>query len=248
LKSGHAIKAYVQFVKKGSGIALTLSKKTARKNLEDADETMDTFTSKHLPTDEELESWTESYGSLLRSRPSKALEVETYKVCESRNQYHIVKTMGMKPRVAILPKCLATSFGIARPFDQRDYTFEAVTIGHQQHDDSEIAIVCAKPELITLKEEFKFSDSGRSFVAIIESVSAKAGVILRFSSGMTKLVSLRDITSPSTVTSSYSVGQIVRTCPKLTGKLSLKRVVINAAETQAAKRDQSALLSAFDKL
>ena len=123
----------MQFIKRGKGIALTLSKKKARKNVEDedADEGQESFTSKHLPTAEELESWKDSYGSLLRAKPSQTLDIATYKVCESRSQYHIVKTLdAKKPRVAILPKCLASSFGIARPFDQRNFTFEAVTIGH----------------------------------------------------------------------------------------------------------------------
>ena len=233
LKSGHAIKAYVQFVKRGSGIALTLSKKKARKNVEaDAgDEAQDTFTSKHLPSTEELDSWKDSYGSLLRAKPTQALDVATYKVCESHSQYHIVKTLETKkPRIAILPKCLATSFGISRPFDQREYTFEAVTVGHLSHEEKEIAIVCAKPDLISLKEELSFSDSGTSFVAIVESVSAKTGVTLRFSTGLTKVVALRDITNPSNVTETYSIGQVVRTAVKKNGKLSLKRSVICAAD------------------
>ena len=108
--------------------------------------------------------------------------------------------------------------------------------------------MCAKPELISLKEEFKFSDSGRSFVAIVENVSAKTGVTLRFSSGLTKLVAMRDITSPNVVTESYSIGQIVRTAPKKTGMLSLKRTVVCAADPQAIKRDSLTLISAFEKL
>lgn len=89
----------------------------------------------------------------------------------------------------MLPKCLATSYGIALPFDQKDFSFEAITICKAL----DFPIVCAKPELISLKEEFTFSDSGRTFVAIVENVSGKYGVTLRFSNGLTKLIPLKDV-------------------------------------------------------
>lgn len=142
----------------------------------------------------------------MRAKPNALLEVAQYKVCESRSTYHILKTLdAKKPKIAILPKCLATSFGIARPFDQKDHVFEALTIAHWSPKGSEdegdgsvqIAVVCAKPELISLKEEFRYvggEGSGRtSFVALVESVSAANGVTLRFSGGITKLIALRDV-------------------------------------------------------
>lgn len=117
-------------------------------------------------------------------------EVATYRVCESRSNFHIVKSLSQKkPTVAIMPKALSSSFGIALPFDQKDFSFEAVTIGKE----GDFLIVSAKPELIALKEEFVFSETGKSFIGLVESVSAKYGVKLRFSNGVTKLVSLRDV-------------------------------------------------------
>ena len=41
-----------------------------------------------------------------------------------------------------------------------------------------------------------FTEARHSYVAIVESVSGKSGVTLRFSNGLTKLVALRDIASP----------------------------------------------------
>ena len=88
-----------------------------------------------------------------------------------------------------------------------------------------MALVCAKPELIALKEEFTYQESARSMVALVESVSAKTGVTLRFSNnGLTKIVALRDIAQPEKVSENYHVGQVVRaTHNTKTGRLSLKK-------------------------
>lgn len=58
LKSGHVLKCYCMFVKKGSGIALTLSKKKIKSKIEAADDTeqVESLTSRYLPTAEEIES------------------------------------------------------------------------------------------------------------------------------------------------------------------------------------------------
>ena len=150
--------------------------------------------------------------------------------------------------MAILPKILATSFGIARPFDSKDYSFEAVVIAtkslsgddleNQDAGDQEsISVVCAKPELISLKDEFKFAEANSSLVAIVESVSAKHGVTLRFSSGLTKLVAMRDISNADKIVQNYSVGQVVRAALTKTGKMSLKRTVVDAVDRLAGKKD-----------
>ena len=153
---------------------------------------------------------------------------------------------------------MATSFGIARPFEEKEFSFEAVVIATKslsdgsQDDDEEagesIAVVCAKPELISLKDEFKYTESNSSLVALVENVSSKHGVTLRYSSGLTKLVALRDISNADKVASNYSVGQIVRAALTKVGKMSLKRTVIDAVDRLAGRKDQNALISAFDSL
>jgi ribosomal protein S1 len=65
LKSGSAVKCYVQFIKKGSGIALTLSKKKATAKNPIIQDSGETFTEKHLPSAEELESLKSAYSSML---------------------------------------------------------------------------------------------------------------------------------------------------------------------------------------
>ena len=178
-----------------------------------------------MPSAEELESLTSAYSTLLKNKTAAGLnEVVTYRVCESRSTFHVLKSLNQKkPSVAIMPKALASSFGIALPFDQKDFSFEALTIGKE----GDFPIVSAKPELITLKEEFTFSESGRSFVGLVESVSAKYGVKLRFSNGMTKLVSLRDVTQADKAADNYPIGKLVRASINTkTSRLSLKRTVV----------------------
>jgi len=197
IKPGCSIKAYCLFVKKSSGIALTLSKKKAKKNAIEEEGDFESLTDKFLPNDEEMAELKETYANLLVKK-NKGSEVATYRVCESRANYHVLKTVNSKKAtIALLPKCLATSFGIALPFDLKEFSFEALTIAMKQENDSDsaIPIVCAKPELIALKEEFTFSADtvGTSFIGLVESVSAKTGVTLRFSNGVTKLVAMRDI-------------------------------------------------------
>lgn len=85
-----------------------------------------------------------------------------------------------------------------------------------------IAVVCAKPELISLKEEFNYTEGGRSFVGLVDKVSSKNGVTLIFNNGVTKLVSMRDIAQAEKVTQNYSVGQLVRAASTKSGRLSLK--------------------------
>ena len=190
-----------------------------------------------------------TYGSLLRNKSIKINDVAAFKVCESRSEYFVVKSLSAKkPQVAILPKILATSFGIARPFDSKDYSFEAVVIAtkslsgddlenHDSGDQESMAVVCAKPELISLKDEFKFAEANSSLVAIVESVSSKHGVTLRFSSGLTKLVAMRDISNADKIAQNYSVGQVVRAALTKTGKMSLKRTVVDAVDRLAGKKD-----------
>ena len=166
LKAGTALKAYVLFVKKGSGIALTLSKKKAKKNVEDDEAKDESLTGKYLPSasGEEMENLCSTYASLLKGKKAtgsapQVLDVIKYKVCESHANYYIVKALSKtKPSVAILPKCLSSSFGIALPFENKDFSFEAMTIGvlTSEDDNSSMAIICAKPELIALKEEFVY--------------------------------------------------------------------------------------------
>lgn len=60
LKTGSIVKAYVLFNKKGSGLALTLDKKKARKQQED--KSVDTASlSQFLPTDEECSELKTTY-------------------------------------------------------------------------------------------------------------------------------------------------------------------------------------------
>ena len=59
---------------------------------------------------------------------------------------------------------------------------------------------------------------------------------------------MRDISNADKIVQNYSVGQVVRAALTKTGKMSLKRTVVDAVDRLAGKKDQNALLSAFDTL
>ena len=94
LKAGTAIKAYVHFVKKGSGIALTLSKKKAKKNVKDEQDSDDSLTGKYLA---DMETVLSTYANLLRgSKEPQVFDIVKYKVCESRANFYVVKSLKSK--------------------------------------------------------------------------------------------------------------------------------------------------------
>ena len=86
-------------------------------------------------------------------------------------------------------------------------------------------------------------------MALVEGVSPRHGVTLRFSNGVTKLVAMRDISQTELIARNYIVGQLVRVATnKTTGRLTLKRSLVEQMDPKAAKRDQAALLHAFDQI
>ena len=58
-----------------------------------------------------------------------------------------------------------------------------------------LPVVALKPELIELKEDsiFEGPDSLKSCIGIVDKVNDKFGVTIRFSKGVTKLVSVKDL-------------------------------------------------------
>lgn len=80
LKAGSVIKAYVLFNKKGSGLALTLDKRKARKEVET--KAGGKSLSLYLPTEEESTELKETYSSLLKHSSDCVGKVLTFKVSE----------------------------------------------------------------------------------------------------------------------------------------------------------------------
>ena len=90
-----------------------------------------------------------------------------------------------------MPKCLVSSFGVVLPLEESDFSFKAIVL--QMHEG--LPILALKPELIELKEDMTFEgpDSLKSCIGIVEKVNDKLGVTVRFSKGVTKLVSMKDL-------------------------------------------------------
>ena len=99
-----------------------------------------------------------------------------------------------------------------------------------------------KEELILGEEE------GKSFVGIIDKVSEKYGVTIRFGKGVTKLVSVKDLETTENIAENYPIGRVVRAAFNKKSRLSLKRVVVNDVDGESGKRDALALIKSFGKL
>ena len=248
LRVGSPVKAYVLFVKAQSKIALTLNKKKARENAPKIDSSVsaDSFTQKVLPAEDEVEDIKKQYASQIQEL--KSLEVRKYRVCETRSGYSLVKSIdaNIKRTIAILPQALQSSFGLHRPWAQiADHSFECVSIGTHHG----VPLVSAKPELITLKEEFNYEEEARqSFVGLVEAVDAKLGITIRFNEGKTGSVTLRQVPMTDQLSSKYPLGKLVRVALTKQGRLSLKRSHIEQADSGSTRRDMDALRSAFDKI
>ena len=121
LKQGSIVKTYVLFVKKGSGIALSLNKKTARKGkTDDGEENERSLLTTYFPQGDELAEIKEKYSAFEKHRGSESNvgKVYNFRVCESKENYYVAKTIDeKKQKVAILPKCVVSSFDIALPLD-----------------------------------------------------------------------------------------------------------------------------------
>jgi hypothetical protein len=148
LKTGSIVKAYVLFNKKGSGLALTLDKKKARKTEEVSDNDKKTL-SKFMPTDEESVELKQTYNSLLKHSADSVGKVMTFKVSEQRQNYYVIKSvLEKKQKFAVLPKPLSSAFGVSLPLDDQTFTFEAYVFAEQNN----ILVAALNPVLCSLKD------------------------------------------------------------------------------------------------
>ena len=171
----------------------------------------------------------------------------SFRVCESKLNFFVVKTINeKKQKVAILPKCIVSSFDIALPLDQADFSFEAIVLQINEG----FPVIAFKPELIDLKDELAFNEqtSGASSIGIVDKVSEKYGVTVRYSKGESKLISVKDLESTEKISETYPIGRVVRTAFNTASRLSLKRVVVNAVDGTSDKRDSLAIIKSFGKL
>ena len=132
LKSGSIVKSFVLFVKKGSGMALTLNKKSARKGQEEEDQAESkSILESYFPNSEQLAQIKSTYSQFQKASQSENLvgRVFTFRVTEAKENYYVVKTIeDKKTKVAILPKCLVSSFGVVLPLEESDFSFKAIVL------------------------------------------------------------------------------------------------------------------------
>jgi hypothetical protein len=99
--------------------------------------------------------------------------------------------------------------------------------------------VALKPELIDLNDDLSFEgpDSLKSCIGVVDKVSDKLGVTVRFSKGVTKLVSVKDLETSGNIKTNYTIGRLVRVAHNTAQRLSLKRAVVVAVDPNSVKKD-----------
>ena len=77
-------------------------------------------------------------------------------------------------------------------------------------------------------------------IAIVDNVNRKKGVTLRMLNADTdalRTVAMRDLDETDQVKSAYPIGKIVRAVVNKSGRLSLKKSVIDVVDPSASKKD-----------
>lgn len=180
LKPGSMVKAYVLFNKKGSGLALTLDKKKARKTDEAAIGDQRTLSS-YLPTDDETIELKYTYNSLLKHSSDCVGKVMTFKVCDQRQNFYVIKSvLEKKQKFAILPKPLSAALGVSLPLDDQTFAFEAYVFTEQNG----VLVAALNPLICKLKEHIPRQQAdvqpAKCFIGLVESTSEKLGVQVKF--------------------------------------------------------------------
>ena len=198
LKEGSLVKTYVLWNKKNSGLALTTDRKKAKQKDEGADSKDQTVFESFLPTESEALKIRTTYAKFMKASSDKNLvgTLLSFRVTEElHDNFYILKTIEPKQqKIAVLPKCLASSFGLALPMDKIEFKFEGLVVEFVHN----IPIVAFKPELAGLKHEIptgltEFTGGKSIFAGFVDSVNEKLGVRVRFLNGVTKLVSVKDL-------------------------------------------------------
>jgi len=102
-----------------------------------------------MPTEEESAELRQTYNSLLKQSADSVGKVMTFKVCEQRQNYYVIKSvLEKKQKFAVLPKPLSSAFGVSLPLDDQTFTFEAYIFTEQNN----ILVAALNPVLCSLKD------------------------------------------------------------------------------------------------
>jgi len=224
VKVGSSVKCYVLFNKKGSGLALTLDKKKAR--AEKVSEADSKTLADWLPTEEEFTQIKEAYSSLSKNNLECVGKTFTWKIVESKANYYVLRSvLDKKAKFAILPKPLASCFGLSLQLDQEDFTFE----GFVYQELNKVPIVSFNPILGKLNELIPRQQSdlqaGKPHLGLVESISSTLGLTLQFPN-FTSKIAIKDMQHTDNLSIHYEVGMPLIAAFNKTGRLSCKDVVL----------------------
>jgi hypothetical protein len=189
----------VLFNKKGKGLALTLDKKKARES-KDKDEVVKSL-QEYLPTDEEFVKLKEQYSSYVKHSGDCVSQQFTFKVVETHSNFYVLKTvLDKKTKFGVMPKPLASAFGLSLQLDSEHFTFEGFVV----YEFNKVPIISINPVLIKLKDMVPTElVQGKPFVGIVEQTSSKHGLVVKFPTFSTP-IAIKDLQHTSV--DSYQVG------------------------------------------
>ena len=129
------------------------------------------------------------------SREDHVGKVFKFRCVENKGNYFLVKTVlsEKKNKIAILPKCLVSSFGISLPLGSLEFTFDGLILEHS----SGIPVIAVKYEMIHCLESIpskpKHLEKAQTHVGFVSQVCEKLGVTVRFFNGVQAQVAVKDL-------------------------------------------------------
>lgn len=161
---------------------------------------------KYWPTEDELTTIKQSSAALLKESNKEELvgQIMQWRCVETKANYLIVKTSDKRPKIAILPKCLISSFGITLPIADSTFSFDGLVIEQLQG----LPVIAVKPELerdmkIRTKESLETANSSVGYIC---KTSDTLGVTVRFFNGVTVQVAVKDLQLTQSISDYYKLG------------------------------------------
>lgn len=156
---------------------------------------------------------------------------------DANTPYFVVKSVDSAKKskniVAILPKCLLSSFSETSSPQALGETFEGLVL--EIYRDL-IPIISTQPELIALKDEIPTKQSleekmasGSTFIGYVNGIVGQSGhVSVRFLDGAAKSIKVKDLNTTANYQSIYQLGKVVRVAVNKLDRLCTKEKVIQA--------------------
>jgi len=205
-----------------------------------------------LPTEEEWTEISESYKSRIKHSADSVGKSFTWKVCETKSNYYILKSvLEKKTKLAFLPKPLASAFGLSLQLDEEDFTFDGYVFQEYNREVPIVTFSQLLPKLVTLiPTHLADIQPGKLMMGFIETISSTHGLTLKFtSSKLNQHIAIKDMQHSADLTDHYCIGAPLICAMNKAGRFSCKDVVVhNVATSEQMSLQRQTMLNAFYKV